>query len=169
MQCFDRMAHPVCSLASQRLGVHPCVVQCMLLAVQRMVHRVRTGYGDADKTYGNDRHAPLQWGGQGNGASLPLWLAISCIILAMLEEAVPGVRFRTAITLQVIAFIAIMYVDDTDIMLTTLDDNDTLHEVFERAIHAIKIWQEAIRISGGALRPNKCYWTAVDFCWKDGE
>ena len=137
MQCFDRMAHPVCSLVSQRLGVHPSVVQCMLLAVQRMERRVRTGYGDANTTYGNYRDKFLQGGGQGNGASLPLWLAISCIILSMLEAEVIGVRIRTAVTLQLISFIAIMYVDDTDIMLTTLNETETLEDVFQRALHAI--------------------------------
>ena len=59
MQCFDRMALPVCSLVSQGLGVHPSVVQCMLLAIQRMEHRVRTGYGDANETYGTYRDRPL--------------------------------------------------------------------------------------------------------------
>ena len=169
MQCFDRMAHPVCSLVSQRLGVHPSVVQCMLLAVQRMEHRVRTGYGDSNYTYGNDREHPLQGGGQGNGASLPLWLAISCIILSMLESEVIGVQVRTAITLQLVTFIAIMYVDDTDIMLSTLHDNESLQDVFTRTLTAVTIWQEAIRVSGGALRPNKCSWSAIDFRWKDGE
>ena len=139
MQCFDRMAHPVCSLVSQRLGVHPSVVQCMLLAVQRMEHRVRTGYGDSDYTYGNDREHPLQGGGQGNGASLPLWLAISCIILSMLESEVIGVQVRTAITLQLVTFIAIMYVDDTDIMLSTLHDNESLQDVFTRTLTAVTI------------------------------
>ena len=109
MQYFDRMAHPVCSLVSQRLGVHPSVVQCMLLAIQRMEHRVRTGYGDANETYDNYRDRPLQGGGQGNGASLPLWLAISCILLAMLEDAVIGVQIKTATTLQCLTFICLMH------------------------------------------------------------
>ena len=26
---------------------------------------------------------------------------------------------------------------------------------------AIEVWQEAIRISGEARRPNKCYWTSL--------
>ena len=45
MQCFDRMAHPVCSLVSQRLGVSIPVLECMLTAIQCMTHRIRTGYG----------------------------------------------------------------------------------------------------------------------------
>ena len=130
MQCFDRMAHPVCSLVSQRLGVSAPVIQCMLLAIQQMTHKIRTGYGDSERTYGFDMDKPLQDGGQGNGASLPLWLAISCILLSVLEAAVTGVHVRSSITLQLLAFIAIMYVDDTDIMLTDVTGFDTVEDVF---------------------------------------
>ena len=84
MHCFDWMAHPVCSLVSQRLGVSIPVLECMLTAIQCMTHRIRTGYGDSDRHYGNDTNEPLQGGGQGNGAFLPLWLAISCILLSVL-------------------------------------------------------------------------------------
>ena len=62
MQCFDRMAHPVCSLVSQRLGVDVMVIKCMLSAIQHMTHYIRTGYGDSDRCYGNDPTRPLQGG-----------------------------------------------------------------------------------------------------------
>ena len=135
-QCFDRMAHPVASLAVQRLGVSKPVVRCMLTAIQNMKHRVRTAYGDSTRTYGRDRLRPLQGGGQGNGAALPFWIAISCILINMLEAKVKGVHMQTAITLQVLIFIAIMYVDDTDILLSDITGSDTLQDVFERATMA---------------------------------
>lgn len=168
MQCFDRMAHPVCSLVSRRLGVPIPVIQCMLLSIQQMTHRVRTGYGDSTFTYGNNKTNPLQGGGQGNGASLPLWLAISCILISMMEDRVMGVRLQTAITLQVLMYIAIMYVDDTDILLSDVTGFDSLDDVFYRALRAARTWEEAVLISGGAVRPEKCYWSAIDFRWKNG-
>ena len=168
MQCFDRMAHPVCSLVSRRLGVPESVIKCMLLTIQQMNHRVRTGYGDSNFTYGNNKQRPLQGGGQGNGASLPLWLAISCILIAVLEDRVIGVRMQTAISLQILIYIAIMYVDDTDILLSDITGHDALEDVFQRALRAARTWEEAVLVSGGAVRPEKCYWTAVDFRWKNG-
>ena len=163
MQCFDRMTHPVCSLVSQRLGVSIPVLECMLTAIQCMTHRIRTGYGDSDRHYGNDANELLQGDGQGNGASLPLWLAISCILLSVLESAVTGVHVHTSISLKLLPYIAIIYVDDTDILLTDMTGHDTLEQVFHRAIKAAKIWQQAVYDSGGAVRPEKCYWTAKDF------
>ena len=134
MQCFDKMAHPVCSLVSQRLGVPKPAIKCMLTAIQHMEHKVRTGYGDSDIVYGNDRINPLQGGGQGNGASLPLWVAISCILIAMLEDRVDGVHLQTTVTLQTLIFIAIMYMDDTGIFLTDLTGRDTLNDVYKRTL-----------------------------------
>ena len=169
MQYFDRMAHPVCSLVSQRLGVDVIVIHCMLTAIQSMTHYIRTGYGDSDMSYGNDVDKPLQGGGQGNGASLPLWLAISCILLSVLEAAVQGVHIYSSISLQLLAFITIMYVDDTDILLTDVSGYDTLDIIFERAQRAVRVWQQAVHDCGGAVRPEKCYWTAIDFKFQAGK
>lgn len=163
MQCFDRMAHPVCSLVSQRLGVDISVIQCMLLAVQQMTHKIRNSYGDSECSYGNDTKSPLQGRGQGNRVSLPLWLAISCILLAVLESTVSGVHIHSSISLQLLTFIAIMYVDDTDILLADTTGYDTLDVVFKRAQRAAHIWQQTVHDSGGAMRPEKCYWSVVDF------
>ena len=121
-QCFDRMTHPVCSLASQRLDVHPNVIKYMFTPMHQMKHQVRTGYGDTDVHYSDDRDNLLQGGGQGNGASLPLFVAISCIQLSVLESAVKGVYLYTAMSLQLLQFIAIMYVDDTDTLLAALSE-----------------------------------------------
>ena len=70
----------------------------MLAAIQQMQHTVRIGYGDADVWYGNCKERPLQGGGQGNGAALPLFVAISCILLSVLESAVQGVTIYRAMT-----------------------------------------------------------------------
>ena len=163
MQCFDRMAHPVCSLVSQRLGVVVPVIRCMLMAIQSMTHYIRTGYGDSDISYGRDFDKPLQGGGQGNGAPPPLWLAISCILLSVLESDVQGVHIYSSISLQLLVFIEIMYVDDTDILLTDVSGHDTLDIIFERAQRAVRIWRQAVYDSGGAVRLERCYWMAIDF------
>lgn len=167
-QCFDRMAHPVCSLVMQRLGVDKNVIKCMLTAIQEMTHVVRTGYGDSTASYGNYHDSPLQGGGQGNAVAGPLFIAISIILISMLESAVKGVWIQTAMSLQLLHFIALMYVDDTDILLTALHEYDTIDDVIQRAKKAAKVWQRAVTVSGGAMCPEKCYWTAVDFSWIAG-
>ena len=60
----------------------------------------------------------------------------------MLEDKVQGVHIFSSITLQVLVFIAIMYVDDTDILLTNISSHDTISDVFLKAAQrAAKVWQ----------------------------
>ena len=61
-----------------------------------------------------------------------------------------------------------MYVDDTDILLAALSDADTIESIIKRAKKAASVWQKAVLDSGGAVRPDKCYWSAVDFAWTSG-
>ena len=68
MNCFDRMAHPVSSFATQRLGVHPNIVACMIETLCRMKHFICTAYGDSTWSYiGKDNCTP-EGAVQGNGA-----------------------------------------------------------------------------------------------------
>lgn len=62
-----------------------------------------------------------------------------------------------------------MYVDDTDILLTDISGKDTLDIIFKRAQRAVRVWQQAVYDSGGAVRPDKCYWTVIDFKFKTGK
>ena len=87
----------------------------------------------------------------------------------MLESAVQGVHVYSAVSLKLLVFIAIMYVDDTDILLTDVSGSDTLDTIFKRAQKAVLVWQQAVYDSGGAVRPEKCYWAAVDFRFKAGK
>ena len=84
MQCFDRMSYGAVSLASRRLGVGPRIIQSMLTTIQKMKHFIRTAYGDSREYYGNDNTNPLQGGGQGNGASMPFFIALTAIIIPIL-------------------------------------------------------------------------------------
>ena len=42
--------------------------------------------------------------------------------------------------------------------MAALSDEDT-----------IEVWQKAVLDSGGEVRPDKCYWSAVDFTWTGGK
>ena len=101
-------------------------------------------------------------------AAGPLFIAISIILISILESSVKGVWLQTAMTLQLLHYIALMYVDDTDILLTALNDDETIDDVMIRAKKAVKVWNHAVIVSGGAMRADKCYWSAVDFTWTSG-
>ena len=83
-----------------------------------MKHFIRTLYCDSDFYYGgSDEDYVLQGAIQGNGAVSSLFVTISCVLLDFLEHYVTGFNILMAITLTTIVIAAIMYVDDTDILI----------------------------------------------------
>jgi len=131
--CFDRMAHPISSLCSQRLGVSSTVAQCMINTLCTMKHHVRTAYGDSDWSYSGTPTRPLQGAVQGNGAASPIFVAISCTILAYLESQVVGINVYSALTLTLFTLVAILYVDDSDILIAATRKDESAESVSKRA------------------------------------
>ena len=167
--CFDRMAHPVTSLAAQRLGVSPRITKCMIQTLIKMKHYIRTAYGDSEWSYGGNMTRPLQGAIQGNGAASPMFVAISCVILSYLESQTQGIHVLSAITLTLFSLSIIMYVDDADILIAADKLNDSRETVQQKAQRTATIYQDGVRQTGGAIRPDKCRWYSISFLWKAGK
>ena len=167
MNCFDRMAHPVSSLATQRLGVHPNIATCMVKTLCKMKHFIRTAYGDSTWSYTGTPNLPLQGAIQGNGAASPIFIAISCVILSYLESQIVGIHFISAISLSLFSIVAILYVDDSDILIAALQKDETSSSIFRRTQKAATSYQSAVHQTGGAVRPDKCRWYSIHFLWKN--
>ena len=61
-----------------------------------------------------------------------------------------------------------VFVDDTDLIVIG-DEEDTADEVCNKQQQGMLCWEKILEITGGALKPSKCYWYLVDFIWKQGE
>ena len=70
----------------------------------------------------------------------------------------------SAITLGSVVMNAIMYVDDTDIIITA-NDGENQHELHQQAQTLISKWCSALWFTGGCLRPDKCWWYSIGFHW----
>jgi len=95
-----------------------------------MKHYVRNAYRDSEWCYGGTKTKPLQGAVQGNGAASPMFVATSCVILAYLESNTVGVSVLSAITLTLFTISAIMYVDDSDILVAADKPDDWNEKVF---------------------------------------
>ena len=165
MNNYDRMCHSVGSLAMRSLGVPICALKCLTRTLQGMRHHIRTAYGDSDTFYSGEPTAPLQGGGQGNPAAPPMWVAITIILVKILSMYAPGVALAAPISAVVIAFTAIMYVDDTDLFIVGSSTTEKLPSVIERSKKIVAIWCRSIWATGGLLRPDKCYYYLIGFKW----
>ena len=132
-----------------------------------MKHFIRTGHGESETFYTNpDEH--FQGSGQGNGAGPSTWMCISIILINIINSFGVNATFCTAISGISIVLCAIMYVDDTDLAVTSSRYN-YYKEVGRKAQALAVKWCSVLRITGGALRPEKCWWYLVSFqCRSDG-
>ena len=165
--CYDRMVHTVTSLSLRRLGAPKSAVRCMSNCIQYMRHHIRTAYGDSKNYYGGVETEPLQGGGQGNPAAPPMWISITIILLSIMNSLLPGIEICSPITLAIATLTVIMYVDDSTIFVLGRE-NETNVEVLQRAQSYVDSWCNFLWVTGGALRPEKCWYTCVQFQWNDG-
>ena len=165
--CYDRMVHTVASLALRRIGAPKSAVRCMSTCIQYMRHHIRTAYGDSKSFYGGKEDDPLQGGGQGNPAAPPMWIAITVVLLSIMNSLLPGLEIISPITLAAAVLTVIMYVDDSTIFVIGRDHESNL-EVMQRAQKYMNLWCKFLWVTGGALRPEKCWYTFVKFKWNEG-
>lgn len=64
--------------------------------------------------------------------------------------------------------VVIIYVDDSDFLITTKNKHEQAKDVVKRTQHAANVWQASVHQTGGAIRPHKCRRSLVDFKWKNG-
>jgi hypothetical protein len=60
-------------------------------------------------------------------------------------------------------------VDDTDLIQSAVDPNDTEEMVVEKMQRALDTWEGALRATGGAIVPEKSFWYLIGFQWTEGK
>ena len=167
--CYDRMCHSIVSLCCQYFGVPAPPLICMLLAIQLMKFYLRTSFGDSDDSYGGDRHNPFQGCCQGNGGAPAAWVAVSTLLVLYLKMSGCEARFTTAISAVMFSFAALIFVDDTDLPVVGDTMKSSPTHIGAKMQRSASVWAGGLRVTGGALKPEKCYWYMVVFEWFLGE
>lgn len=166
--CYDRIAHAVASLCLQGQGVSKSEVVCMLGTIADMEHHIKTAYGISDKTFKSDIWAvPLQGVYQGNGAGPIIWAVVSTPLLSTLREAGYGTFFKCSLDGEAIRLVGYAYVDDTDLVETAKNNNDTAQDILARMQKCVDLWEGMIKATGGALVIEKSCWWLIDFEWQE--
>ena len=115
--CYDRIVHTVGALSTRKHGVQNEPIRMMINSLQNSTNSIRTAYGDSDLSHKSTPDQPYHGTGQGSGASPAVWFAITVVLIeALLAERI-GTFVTMAISLQLIHFPAILFVDDTDFIV----------------------------------------------------
>jgi hypothetical protein len=140
-------------------------VHSMFSTLQTAAHRVMTAHGISAATYGRNRDPPYQGVGQGNGAGPAIWAVISTVIIAMMTTEGHGFHLLTALSQTLISMVCYAFVDDTNLIQSAENVNETGESVRTKMQIAVDRWEGGLRATGGALVPSKSHWYLVDFKW----
>ena len=166
-QCYDRIVHSLAILLCQREGAPLSSLLMMFGVIQAMTFYLRTTFGDSSLSYGGLQPTPFQGSCQGNGASPAMWLIISLYLVLLMKEQGHVSTVTSPLSGITLIFIGFLFVDDTDLVVLG-KDNENEVQVHNRLQSAINFWNGFLRVSGGSLKPEKCYWYFTRFRWNDG-
>ncbi|CAJ1960593.1 unnamed protein product [Cylindrotheca closterium] len=161
--CFDRIVHWVAIISLMRFGIQWRTLRSMFVTLMKSKHRVRTGFGDSDRVFTPPTLIPFQGCGQGNGAGPPVWVAISSILLGMMISKGFGFDFLMSISWAPLLADCFCFVDDTDVCQAAPSPDQSGESIVPAVAKALQWWSNGVRLTGGAIRPDKSFWYLIDF------
>ena len=168
--CYDRVNHVIMSLVWLVLtnGNIPAIVAA-LICLQTMRFFQRTGFGESKSFFGGALYSPYVMGlGQGNRAAPPSWIQLSAVMVNVFKQLNLGSMIKDPITAETIHTMGALFVDDTD-LYTWKDDAVEPGEVCTQAQLELEHWSILLNATGGALKPEKCFWYLIDYKCVEGE
>ena len=162
--CYDRVLHSITMLAFRRLGFPIPPVECMLRSIQEMKHYIRTTFGDSQTYFSSQSNSiPFQGILQGNGAAPTIWVLISTPLLNMLRSANNGAHLQSSISKEPNHVVGFAFVDDTDLVCFRQEEINLTEEIMLDMQTGIDRWEGGIKLTGGAIVPEKSWIYPIDF------
>ena len=115
-QCYDRILHNVAIMCMLRLGAGMTVLQSLFGQLQQGIHKTMTGYGISTSTHGATTRQqagllPYQGALQGNGMGPVIWLAISVLLITIMDAQGFNAIFTATLSAMILKMCAIIFVD----------------------------------------------------------
>jgi hypothetical protein len=133
------------------------------MILQEATHCVRAAFGDSSTTYGGPSWAkPLHGIGQGNDSGPPIWAVISSTLLDNLETKGYGLHMLSPISSEKVSFVGYSFVHDSDLVQSA---GEPPNSTVQKLQQALDTWEGGLKITGGALGPEKSYWYLEDITW----
>jgi len=162
--CYDRIVLIIAALCLCRLGADKALVQSMIGTIHGMRHHVRSTYGESKTSQGRKEWGkPIAGIGQGNGTGPQIWAAVSTLLFQILAEEGFLATIICAMSLHTRSIVGFGFVDDTDLCITATDGQPKT--VLKNMQQSLQLWANLLRVTGGALVPEKCFWYFVCQEW----
>jgi hypothetical protein len=133
-----------------------------------MTFFLRTGYGVSQTGYGGTADDPTFVLGQGNGMAPSGFNAVSSLMVGTQERLGHVSSFVGAWSGILFVLAAIIYVDDTDLLLRANSRDMSTDEFYDQCQAAVTDWGQIVLATGGFLKASKCFWYMMAWRWVKG-
>jgi hypothetical protein len=168
--CYNRVNHIIMSLIWLVLtnGNIPAIV-ASLICLQTMKFFQRTGFGESKTFFGGSNYLPYMMGlGQGNRAVPPSWIQLSAVMVTVFKQLNLGAIIHNPFLDVLIHSMGALFVNNTDMYTWRRHILDP-GELWAQIQIKIEQWSHLLNATGGALKPEKCWWYLLDYTCEDGE
>jgi hypothetical protein len=168
--CYDSVNHVIMSLVWLALtnGNIPAIV-VILICLQTMKFFQRTGFGESKTFFGGEGIRLYMMGlGQGNRAAPPLWIQLSVVLVNVFKQLELGALVVDPIMRESIHSMGTLFMDDTN-LYTWKDGLLNPGELWLQTQVELTQWCTLLNATGGALKPEKCFWYMLDYTCQDRE
>ena len=166
--CYDAVNHAVAALALLCFGVPHMAIKLVLTCLQSMFFWLRTAFGISATPFHGTAVNPFFGISQGGGFAPPTFQAVSALMINAYKDFGHGVQFISPVTGTVLFFAAVLYVDDTDLLLRADTPECTDEEFFGKIQRAVRDWARIVMVTGGSLKPAKCHASIGSFKYVNG-
>jgi hypothetical protein len=131
----------------------------------------RTGFGESKTYFGGSQLAKYIMGlGQGSRAAPPSWTQLSAVLVNVYKQLGLGSYIANPLKSETIYSMGALFVDDAD-FYTSMDkhsddtnkSSDDIKALLEQTQRNLDQWNGLLQSSGGALKPEKCFWYMLDY------
>jgi len=165
--CYDRIHHTIMSLLMLAVTGWLGAVVAALKPIQTMKYFQRTAYGDSTTYMGGKRKRPFMGLCQGNGAAPACWSMLAAVLMRCYYNEGFGARITMPISRFVMETMGTIFVDDTNLDVW-LPAYRSSADIWTEMQASVDMWGNLLNATGGAFKPEKCYWYAVDYVCEDG-
>ena len=137
----------------------------MLSTIKERKYYLRTAYRDFKNYRGHKISVKFQGLCQGNGAAPAGSTVISITILNAHKKKGHRGKFVCPISQRTGHLEAILFVDNNDLIHIDMNQEQTSVEAHEDQQTSVNSWGKLLIVSGGSLKPEKCFLYLISFVW----
>ena len=167
--CYDAVHHAVSCIALRSFGVPNLAIGLVLTCLQMMFFWLRTAFGVSQSPFNGTAENPFFGLAQGSGFAPPTFQAVSTLMINAYKSMGNDCTYVSPVTLTAFSLAAILFVDDTDLLMRAPTHETTNEEFFCQIQDSLNDWSSLVMATGGSIKQKKSYVSVNSYAYRKGK